>query len=372
MDITMAEIFSPWQMNQLPVPNRLVRSATWEGLASPEGAAGEEAIDLLANLARGGVGLIITGAAFVSPEGRALPRQTGVHSDAMVEPLSRMARAVHRAGGLVALQICHAGGQTKREWIGEKPLGPSAILHPRYGEAVGELTREQIADIVESYATAVARARAAGFDAVQLHGAHGYLINQFLSPHTNQRHDDYGGSLQNRSRFCHEVCQAARQAVGADYPVFIKLNVKDNIEGGLEAEEGLEVASELAALGIDAIEVSGGVAVGRKYGHVLPVKGQEDEGYFLDEAKAVRAAVSCPVVTVGGFRGRAKVERALEHVDAVALCRPFIRQPRLALSWQAGSQQPASCISCNQCLDLTRTKGLTCGQELGAINERDW
>ncbi len=361
----MAEIFSPWRMNRLTIPNRLVRSATWEGLAEEDGTPTLDTANLTAELAEGGVGLVITGYAFVSPRGRGLPRQSGVHINAMVGPLTRISDAVHKCGGLVALQIVHAGGQTRSQWIGCAPAGPSALTHPAFGEPVEEMSRGQIEDTIEDFALAAARAKAAGFDAVQLHGAHGYLINQFLSPNTNQRQDDYGGPLENRARFCYQVLEEVRSAVGPDYPLFIKLNTDDGLgPRGLELEEAVQVAAGLSRRGIDAIEVSGGVPAAGKKSPARMVKTPEDEGYFLENAVAVKEAVDCPVMVVGGFRSRQTVEKALDLVDAVSMSRPFIRQPHLARLWQEGSREKATCTSCGKCFLVARKQGLACGLDL--------
>ncbi len=362
----MADIFTPWRINDLTIPNRLVRSATWEGLADDEGVPSHDSINLTAELAEGGVGLIITGYAYVRPEGRGLFRQTGVHIDAMVGPIARMSDAVHQSGGLVAMQIVHAGGQTNPEWIGQDPLGPSAIVHPAFGGQVQALSETQIWDLVGAFAAAAARAKAAGFDAVQLHGAHGYLINQFLSPNTNLRDDQWGGPLANRARFGLEVLKACRQAVGPRYPLFIKLNSQDAFPGGLELADAVEMARLLDQAGIDAIEVSGGVPAAGKLSPSRVVKKPEEEGYFLPNAQAIKAVVKCPVISVGGWRSRGRIEAALDSVDAVSMSRPFIRQPHLANLWKNGSQEPATCISCNGCFVVGRKQGIACAQELKA------
>ncbi len=360
----MAEIFSPWNMNGLTIPNRLVRSATWEGLAEEDGTPTQDLANVTAALAEGGVGLIITGYAFVMAEGRGLPRQTGVHIDAMIGPLTRISDAVHKCGGLVALQIVHAGGQTKAEWTGAQPKGPSAIDHPAFKQPVAEFSQDEILDVIDAFAAAAARAKAAGFDAVELHGAHGYLINQFLSPNTNRRKDQWGGSLENRARFALEVLQACRQAVGPRYPLFIKLNSEDAMgDEGLQVDEAVQVAAWLDDAGIDAIEVSGGTPAAGKLSPSRVVKEPADEGYFLQNAQKIKDAVSCPVIVVGGWRSKARVQQALESVDAVAMSRPFIRQPDLANLWKAGEEQ-ASCISCSQCFAVGMRQGLGCGQEL--------
>ena len=359
----MAEIFTAWKLNRLIIPNRLVRSATWEGLSRNDGGATNKLVELDAALARNRIGIIINGFTFVEPRGRSQVRQIGIHKDALIKPLRKVTDAVHRAGGLVSIQLTHAGGLTRSAMIGQNPLGPSAMINPVFQEEVAELTSEQIAEIVQAFAAGASRAKYANFDAVQLHGAHGYLINQFLSPNTNRRRDEYGGSLSKRARFCFEVLSAVRLAVGPQYPVFIKLNSKDGVKGGLVLEEAVQVAAGLSEMGIDAIEVSGGGRASGVKAAMRVVRKPEDEGYFLHNAMAIKAAVKCPVIVVGGFRSRSKVEEALEHVDAVSLCRAFIRQPSLALEWENGSRAPSRCISCGQCSSLAEESGLACGQE---------
>jgi 2,4-dienoyl-CoA reductase-like NADH-dependent reductase (Old Yellow Enzyme family) len=357
----MDAIFTPWRLGSLEIPNRLVRSATWEGLAQDDGSVSERLAAVTADLARGGVGLIVTGYAFVAPEGRGLPRQTGVFADELIEPLTLMTRAVHNAGGLVALQIVHAGGQTRSKWTGSQPLGPSKLVHPWSEDEVKEMSLDEIHGVVQAFAAAARRARAADFDAVQLHAAHGYLINQFLSPNTNLREDDYGGNLGNRARFCYEVYDAVRAEVGSDFPVFIKLNSEDAVDGGLELSDAVETARGLAQRGIDAVEISGGVPAAGKKAAARTVPRTEDEGYFLDNARAVKRAVDCPVIAVGGFKSRSRILEALESVDAVAMCRPFIRQPDLANRFRNGTLDAAECVSCSQCGAATMEAGLRCG-----------
>ena len=362
----MRRSFSPWQLGGLEIPNRFVRSATWEGMAEADGTVTPALAEVTADLVRGGVGLIISGYAYVRPEGLGLPRQTGAYDDSLVPSLRLMADAVHEAGGRIALQIVHAGGQTRAEWIGgATPLGPSAMEQPGFGD-VAELTILQIEEIVAAFGDAARRGKEAGFDAVQLHGAHGYLINQFLSPHTNRREDAYGGDLEGRARFALEVYDAARAAVGASYPVFIKLNSEDCVEGGLELPDAVEVARLLSERGIDAVEVSGGVPAAGKQSPSRVLREPSEEGYFLENARAIQAVVDCPVISVGGYRSLSVIEAALEHVDAVAICRPFIRQPDLVNRFRDGLQEKAECISCGRCFKETLKHGLTCGVVSGA------
>jgi 2,4-dienoyl-CoA reductase-like NADH-dependent reductase (Old Yellow Enzyme family) len=357
----MDALFTPWRMGTLKLPNRLVRSATWEGMALRSGEVTDRLTELTADLARGGIGLIITGYAYVTLEGFAFPRQIGAYDDALIDGLTRMSDAVHAAGGKVALQIVHSGGQTRSKWIGRPPLGPSQTVNFLWKEKSDELSREQISEIVQGFAAAARRAKASGFDAVQLHGAHGYLISQFLSPDTNRRLFKDTATTENRARFCYEVYEAVRAEVGLDYPVFIKINSEDAVEGGLELADALAVAKGLSDRGIDAIEVSGGVAAAGKKTASRVVVRPEHEGYFLANARAIKEVVDCPVIAVGGFRSRAVMAGALESVDAVAICRPLIRQPDFAKLLAEGLTDKADCVSCNLCLTVALKQGLACG-----------
>jgi 2,4-dienoyl-CoA reductase-like NADH-dependent reductase (Old Yellow Enzyme family) len=362
----VGEIFSPWNIGQLQLGNRLVRSATWEGMAQEDGAPSQRLFELTTELARGGVGLILMGYSYVDPEGLGMPRQTGIHDDGVIEPWKKLVDAVHDAGTRVATQIVHAGGSTVANWMPGRTqiFGPSALTDPVFGAQVEALTKEHIGRIVAAFAAAAERSLKAGFDAIQLHGAHGYLISQFLSPERNQRDDEYGGSLANRARFLREVYEAVREVVGPDYPLFIKINGTDATDRGFTLDEAVEVARKLDEMGIDAIEVSGGVPAARPKGTARAVKTPEEEGYFLKEAEAIKAAVSCPVISVGGWRSRGKVEGALDAVDAVALSRPLIRQPDLVNLWKEGSRDDPTCVSCNGCMELGVQSGVACVKDL--------
>ncbi len=223
-------IFRPWRLGSLEVPNRLLRSATEEGLSTEDGAPTQRLIDLTADLARGGVGLVVAGSAFISREGRGATNVTGIDNDVLIEPLGRMCEAVHGEGGLLAVQLLHSGSTLRPVMVAEKegPYGPSdEAIDPVCEAPVRALTKQQIAGVVGDYARAASRARQAGFDAVQIHAAHGYLIDQFLSPARNRREDAYGGSPQRRARLLYEVFEAVRGAVGADFPVFVKMSAHD-------------------------------------------------------------------------------------------------------------------------------------------------
>ncbi len=360
----MPDIFTPWRMNRLEIPNRIVRSATWEGMARIDGAPSFETVNITADLAEGGVGLAFTGCAFVRADGKGLPGQTGVHIDAMLGPITRISDAVHRMNGLVGLQISHAGGQTKPEWIGGiQPMGPSNYIDPRYGSEVRELSIGEIADIIDSFALAAARAKAAGFDAVQVHGCHGYLVSQFASPYYNKRRDDFGGTLENRARLGVMIIKAIRRAVGPYYPLSIKFNCTDAVEGGISFEDAAKLARLYDRAGADSLEVSGGIPAAGEKNAIRPVKGPEDEGYFLERAARIKQEVSCPVIAVGGFKSKTRVMQALDQVDAVALSRALVREPDLINKWRRNLSQKAQCVSCNLCLQESWAGELCCAVE---------
>jgi 2,4-dienoyl-CoA reductase-like NADH-dependent reductase (Old Yellow Enzyme family) len=347
----MKGIFDSSSIKVMKLRNRLVRSATWEGMCDQDGKPTEKLIKCYRDLAGGGVGLIITGYTFVSPEGKQLPGKMGIHTDAFAPEMKSMVQAVHDEGGSICVQLVHAGGQTTEDMIGRKPLAPSDVEAEQYqGQKPDEMTVEDINNTIEAFGAAAGRAKDYGFDAVQLHSSHGYLINQFLSPLTNRRTDEYGGSAENRRRFLLEVYARVRKAVGEGFPVLVKLNGSDNLEGGLEPEEALDAARAIDEAGIDAIEVSGGTPAS---GELSPVRTKilkpELEAYNLSLAVKIKEAVSCPVIAVGGFRSYEVATKALSEVDYISLARPLIREPGLPARWESGDTSKAKCISCNKC-----------------------
>ena len=347
----MNSLFDPSSINGMALENRLVRSATWEGMCADNGRPLQKLISYYRDLALGKVGLIITGYTFVSPEGKQLPGKMGIHTDDFAGVMQDMTSTVHDAGGKICIQLVHAGGQTDSGNAGRQPLAPSAVKIDQYPELPAEMAHDDIARITAAFGEGARRAKEWGFDAVQLHGAHGYLINQFLSPLANQRQDEYGGAIENRCRFLLETYQAVRSAVGPGFPVMIKLNGADNLAGGLSLADAVFTAKALDDVGIDSIEVSGGTpASGDQSPARMKINSPEKEAYNLSLAKAIRAAVNCPIMVVGGFRSFDVAERTVrESADYIAMARPFIREPDLAKRWQDGDRTAARCISCNSC-----------------------
>ncbi|ABA87332.1 NADH-dependent flavin oxidoreductase, Oye family [Syntrophotalea carbinolica DSM 2380] len=350
----MSKLFSPAVIGGMALRNRTVRSATWEGMAADDGAATPELIDLMASLARNDVGLVITGHAFVSSEGQAGPWQLGVHDDSMLEGLTAMAGAVHAQGGRIALQIAHAGCYGAHELSGQEAMGPSAMDGSK-APVCHAMTAADIRRVVEAFAAAALRAKKAGFDAVQIHAAHGYLLSEFLSPYFNQRTDEYGGPVENRAKLVLEVLQAVRKAVGPDYPVLIKLNSEDFVEGGVTVEDMLKVAERLQQAGIDAVEMSGGtIYASGDMSSLRPgrLDTPDTEVFYRKAAELFKQRLTVPLILVGGILSYEVAETLLTEgtADFIALCRSLIREPDLIRRWHRGDRSKARCLLCNGCL----------------------
>ncbi len=356
----MASLFSCRTLGTLVLENRIVRSATAERMADAEGRPRPALGDLYRELAEGGVGLLITGHMYVDPGGKCHPEMTGIDRDDRVPDLAELADLVHEAGGHIAVQINHGGMRCSRETVAD-PVAPSAIDAEFLQRPARAMTAAEVDAAVAAYGAAARRAKVAGFDAVQLHGAHGYLINQFLSPAVNRREDAWGGDFAGRLRFLREVCRTVREAVGPGYPFFIKLGMSDGFDGGLTLEMGQRVVVELAGMGLDGVEISCGIG-GKAVKAIQPgVRTQEDEAYFRDFARMARAVTSLPVMLVGGLRSREVMDDVLASGDAdfISMCRPLICEPDLPARLMHG-QVRATCISGNRCWASERGIGIAC------------
>ena len=362
----MSELFESTILNGMTLSNRFVRSATWEGLASEEGYCTEELAKCWVDLARGKVGLIITGHAYVNPEGIAAPRQLGLYSDEHARSLTEIVDKVHDAGAKIAVQISH-GGRYALKLPGVIRIGPSTIEGK--GEIqCKEMSESDIRKLVSQYAEAAARAKTAGSDAVQIHAGHGYLVSEFLSPFFNRRTDAYGGMVENRARLLLEVVQAVRQAVGDRFPVLVKLNSQDYLENGFTTEDMLHVASLLENATVDAIEMSGGNHVAGIFAEFFPArkakpKNNDDTPYYLDEAKRLKKRVHVPLMLVGGIRTLEWAQKIVSEgiADYISLCRPLIREPGLIRRWESGDAKKSTCLSDNGCFNpALKGEGIRC------------
>jgi len=359
----MSKLFETSEINGMKLSNRFVRSATWEGMAAEDGGCTPKLIDTMAALAQGGVGLIISSHAYVSPEGQAGPWQLGIYRDELVSGLEFMTKAVHDKGGKIVIQLAHAGYFSFAKLTGQTPMAPSEVDGFAKG-ARREMTVEDIRQVVSAYGAAAARAQQAGFDGVQIHSAHGYLLSQFLSPAFNQRNDQYGGAIRNRARLLIEVLQSVRNAVGKNYPVLVKMNCQDFIDNGLALEDSLQAGAMLSQNGIDAIELSGGVLIGGKLSPSrMGIKTEEKEAYFQQDAIAFKKQVDVPLILVGGNRSFQVAERLVDDgvADYLSMSRPFIREPDLVNRWKSGDRSRATCLSDNMCFEPARKgEGIYC------------
>ena len=362
----MTTLFEPSEINGMKLQNRFVRSATWEGLAADDGSCTPKLISLMADLARGGVGLIISSHSYVQKIGHTSFRQIGIHSDDMIPGLKKMTAAVHDQRGKIVCQLAHAGFFGNETLSGQTPIAPSAID----GIAEGmrkEMTTEDIQKVTAAFATAARRAKIAGFDGVQIHAAHGYLLSEFISPMFNHRTDEYGGAIENRVRLPLAVLQAIREAVGGDYPILIKLNCKEFVDQGLQPKEFVQVGKMLADAGIDAIEISGGLPVSPKTRpSQLGINKEEKEAYFQEEARALRKETDVTLILVGGNRSFHVAQGLVAEgvADYISMSRPLIREPHLINRWKAGDLTKAACVSDNMCFQpAIKGEGIYCVTE---------
>lgn len=338
----LIELWTPLSIRNLHLGNRLVMppmaldNATATGEVTPE-LLGHYMARARAkganNDSHSGIGLIIVEHCYVNPAGKAHPRQLGIYDDTLIAGLKRVADGIHAAGAAAGIEISHAGMRGLNRLLGpsaiQTPLSRHAVADPNTGKqnvsavAPEELDLNGIGNIVEDFARAAVRAKQAGFDLVDIHCAHGYLLNQFLSPLTNHRRDAYGGGLHNRLRLSLEVLSAIRQAVGEDYPVFIRLGVDDRIEGGYTVEEGTRAAAMLAQTGVDCLDLSGGLG-----GYIR----SGPEGFFVYMADAVKKATSVPVLVTGGIKTAHYANKIVneEHADLVGIGRAILADPNWA------------------------------------------
>jgi len=372
-----------------------MRSATYEGMADDNGFPNEKLFKLYGRLARGGVGLIITGFTYVAEDGVGfVPGMNGIHTDTHIDAYRRLVAHVHEGGACIAMQIAHAGRQTTEAVIGTRPMAPSTVKDTSIFVKPRAMTEIDIERVIEDFAQAARRVQQSGFDAVQIHAAHGYLLSSFLCPHTNRRSDRWGGSVANRMRIIRRVYRRCRELVGEDYPILVKFSATDAMKKGLTLEEGLEMARMMDALGFDGIEVSCGIGedggstirgdlpvdvvldhwemyrkknplfkfVMRHWGKMLKPPIPFKENYNLASARAIKQAVKTPVFAVGGFVSPAAMEAAIRDGDAdgIALCRPLIADPQFPKKIANGDGDVSRCIQCNLCLFYFTVAPLTC------------
>ncbi|MBU1262763.1 NADH:flavin oxidoreductase [bacterium] len=394
----MSILFTKAKIGSMELSNRLIRSASHEGLADERGRPSNKQFELYKGFIEGGIGLVITGYAGIMQSGKsALFRMTMIDSDELIPSHQKLTNRLHQIGGKIVLQIAHCGRQTSSSETGEPLIAPSAIPCGFYGEMPTEMSAENIYTVIENFAQAARRAKESGYDGAEIHGAHGYLLSSFLSRHANKRKDQWGGSIENRFRIIGETLKAVREAVGKEYPVLIKLNTYEAAPLGTKPKECLQFAKMIEETGCcEAIEFScgtnedgfvmarGGFPTKAIFKYMRPyckyhpvvkflmktfvapfIKMKQppfSEGYNLETAAKVKEIISLPVITVGGMRSKGFMEKAIEEkmTDFISLARPLLREPDLANRFKAGTSEKALCSNCNKCTVSVDTRPIRC------------
>jgi 2,4-dienoyl-CoA reductase-like NADH-dependent reductase (Old Yellow Enzyme family) len=317
----MAGLFDSIVIKGLELKNRIVMAPMATNMATPEGRITDRHIKHYTSRAKGGVGLIILEHTYVAVEGQLARNQTGLYDDSLIPDLKRLVDAIHEAGTKVIIQLTHAGARTTSETTGSQPLGPSTVRLPDGTETPKALTAPEIKSVVTAFIESSRRAIEAGCDGVELHGAHGFLLNQFISPYTNQRNDEYGGSLVNRVRFAAEIIEGVNDILQGK-PLFYRLGADDMIEGGMTPEEGRKVAPLLEQAGVSVLDISGGLGVGDSFGFT-------EQGFFVPLAEGIKSVVTVPVIGVGNITEPEFADKIVrdKRVDLVAIGRKLLADP---------------------------------------------
>ena len=376
----MSVLFSPFKLGSFELQNRFVRSATYEGMASKEGKVTEKFLKMYETLAKGEIGLIISGYMNVHPSGRAYEYQTNIYSDEFLPGLEKLTKTVHKNDGKIIFQIAHAGMQTKKKVINGDPIAPSGkIRNPTTLEKAMKASKEQIEIIIDSFCLAASRCISAGADGIQLHAAHTYLLSQFLSPFFNQRDDKWGGSDENRFRILKEIVTRIKRDLPKNMLFLVKFNVNDHIDGGVNPSLAAKYGKWMKESGVDGLEASCGSGmfsfmkmcrgkvpseeiiefletwkkpVAKSMFKKLIGRFGFDYPYNASDSKVIREELGdFPLILVGGMRKVADMESIISSNQAnlVSLSRPFIREPNLVKNIRKGASEVA-CISCNRCL----------------------
>lgn len=392
----MNQVFKETELAGIKLKNRIIRSATFEGMGDESGRPTDKLSQLYVRLAKGGVGAIITGGTIVQQNGRPLPGSVMIDSDGFLDAFREMISPVKALGTPIIAQLEHAGGLADRATTGTEAVGPSKKKYPSWSTEARELTGSEIQEIIEAFVKAIQRAKQVGFDGVQLHAAHGYLLSSFLSPRANKRTDKWGGSTENRFRIIGEIVQGARQVVG-NYPILAKFSAHDGDKGGVSSEEGIRIAELMERAGVDAIEASCGSGDDGFYSmrvpkipveallHFMPKlrnasalarafskamlrlfvkKWSPLHNYGIQTAQEIKKHVKIPVIAVGGIRNISQIRSVVTEgrADYVSMSRPFIIEPNIVNKFFAETQEQSKCIDCGYCLFGLFDASLRCYQ----------
>lgn len=384
-----SKVFEPFQLAGITFPNRIIRSATYEGMSDTDGKPSDQLTKKYTALAQGGIGGIITGFIGVNEQGRSGAHMSLLNSDENIEAYKAITQKMHQLGTPIIAQLNHSGGQTKEEDTGMTVIAPSKISDYK----AKEMTKAVILEVIEAFVQAIKDAKEAGFDGVQIHMAHGYLLSEFVSPRMNRRTDEWGGNTENRFRIVKTIFEKARKEVG-NYPIIVKINGYETLKNGMSINESVKIAKLLQQVGCNGIEVSNGTIkaglatmrgsvpwemlvaqnkrlnnmprfvksiIGRIADNTFP-QPQPKSLYNLDAATAIKKAVNIPVIVVGGITNMNDIETIINHKksDLVALSRPFILEPDLVNKFKSGQQTQSKCIQCNFCIIGVERTPLRC------------
>ena len=349
----MSTLFTESRIGSMTLKNRFVRSATWENMATEDGHMTDKLYAIYDELAKGEVGLIVTGYANIVAEEKPNAGMMGMYNDSFIAEYQKLTDSVHSYGSKIVMQLAYGGTKTTHN-VGERVIFAPSAVPERGTQTLGKtMTKDDIDYIVQAFALASRRAQESGFDGVEIHAAHTYLINQFLSPYYNRREDEYGGSLDNRMRFLVEIYAEIRKLVGDDYPILVKLTASEFFDGGLTFAETRIICQKLAALGVDAIVMSGNI-----HGNASTLVGEsfdgyciQQEGYFHEYGDVISQELDVPIITVGGLSDIDAIEGIAKrtNIQYFAIARPLLAEPHLIKRWQAGCKEDVDCERCSKC-----------------------
>lgn len=349
----MSRLFLEGYIGNMKLKNRFVRSATWENMATDDGHMTDKLYEVYQQLAKNDVGLIVTGYANIVEEEKPNAGMMGIYSDDFIDEYKRLTDMVHQHESKIVMQIAYGGTKTTYQ-VGERVIFAPSDRPERGTNTQGKtMSLEDIEYIVNAFASASLRAKQAGFDGVEIHAAHTYLINQFLSPYYNQRSDQYGGSLEGRLRFLVEIIDKTRALVGDEFPILVKLTASEFFDGGLTFAETRLICQRLEQIGVDALVISGNIhasaadLVGQSFdGYPLA-----PEGYFHHYGQVISDEVNIPVITVGGLSDFSAIETIAKatNIQFFALSRPLLAEPALISRWRSGDTRPVDCERCSKC-----------------------
>lgn len=322
----MPRLADPLTVQGMTLKNRIVMPPMANDFSGLAGEVNDKHLNHYGARAEADVGLMIVEHSFINPKGGMTTKQLGINDDALVPGLKSLADAIRDGGAKSTVQLTHAGANTSPEACGGQPLAPSDIPMPGRKEAPRPLTKNEMTGLIDDYRQAARRAQEAGFDSIEIHGAHGFLLSEFVSPYTNRREDEYGGSTENRLRFPLEVIAAVREQVGPDFPLLYRFGASDFLEDGLALDEAQQIAPKLVEAGIDLLDISGGLCGSR------PKQLADVQGFFVPLASSIRSAVDVPVIGVGGITEASYADSIIreEKVDLVAVGRALLKNPNWA------------------------------------------